>query len=112
MLHRENYVAWKSASKAASTDKSIENSLLREINTEANLWKKILERILNVILFLSERGLPLFGSSQRIGDRSNGNLPDIIELLGMYDPVLQDNVRKVRESQNNQKSMHNIMCPS
>ena len=56
------------ATKAASTGRSINNLLLTELNTEANNWKQLLERFLNVILFLSERGLAFWGSSQRIGD--------------------------------------------
>ena len=66
---------------------------LTELNTEANNWKQLLERFLNVILFLSERGLAFFGSSQRIGDCENGNFLGIIELLSKYDPLLAEHVK-------------------
>ncbi|XP_065658749.1 zinc finger MYM-type protein 1-like [Hydra vulgaris] len=66
---------------------------------------KLLERLLNVILFLSERGLALFGSSQHIYDPDNGNFLGIIELLSKYDPILSEHVKKVHESQLNKKRL-------
>ena len=39
------------------------------------------------------------GSSQRIGDRSNGNSLRLIELLSHYDKVLGESVTQVAQSQ-------------
>ena len=103
--HKNNYVEWKSANKAATVECSIENLLIAQLTTEANNWKKILERILSVILFLSERGLAFFGSSKRIEDPSNGNFLGIVELLSKYDPLLSEHVKLVRESQESGKRM-------
>ncbi|XP_065675525.1 uncharacterized protein LOC136091744 [Hydra vulgaris] len=83
IYHKENYVVWKSA----------------KLKTETENWKKLFQRILNVIIFLSERGLELFGSNQRIGDQANGNFLGIIELLSKYDPFSAEHVKHVRESQ-------------
>lgn len=103
--HKENYVTWKSASKSASSKSSIDDLLLSELKVETNMWKNLLERILNIILFLSERGLALFGSTQRIGDCTNGNFLGIVELLGKYDTLMSDHVKRVRESQESQQRM-------
>ncbi|XP_065678216.1 uncharacterized protein LOC136093185 [Hydra vulgaris] len=65
--------AEKSASRAALCETSVDNLLLSELKTETENWKKLFQRILDVIIFLSERGLALFGSNQRIGDRANRN---------------------------------------
>ena len=54
---------------------------------------------------MSERGLALSGSNQQIGDRSNGNFLGIIELLGKYDPLLSEHVKRVKESQQSKKKM-------
>ncbi|XP_065681481.1 uncharacterized protein LOC136095155 [Hydra vulgaris] len=71
----------------------------KKLKTETENWKKLFQRLLDVIIFLSERGLPLFGSNQRIGDQANGNFLGIIELLSTYDPLLAEHVKHVRESQ-------------
>ena len=60
---------------------------------------KILARIIDVVIFLGERGLPLPGSSQRIGDVHNGNFLGPIQLLSHYDPLLQEHVTKIKVSQ-------------
>ena len=99
IYHKENYVVWKSASRAALCETSVDNLLLSELKTETENWKKLFQRILDVIIFLSERGLALFSSNQRIGDRANGNFLGIIELLSKYDPLLAEHVKHVRESQ-------------
>ena len=54
-LHKESYVAWKSASKAARAEKFFDHLLLTELSAESNYWMKILRRKLDVVLFLSER---------------------------------------------------------
>ena len=59
------------------------------ILSEAHKWKMILARIIHIVVFLGERGLPFRGSSQRIGDIHNGNFLGLIELLAHYDPILQ-----------------------
>ena len=59
------------------------------ILSEAHKWKMILARIIHIVVFLGERGLPFRGSSQRIGDIHNGDFLGLIELLAHYDPILQ-----------------------
>lgn len=55
----------------------------------------MLKRVIDVILFMGERGLAFCGSSQKIGC---GNFLGIIELLSHYDPLLREHVTKVPES--------------
>ena len=67
-LHKENYIKWKEASNAAMRGSLIGNYISDQIKDESNKWKKNLHRILDIILFLSERGLAFQGSSHHIGD--------------------------------------------
>ncbi|XP_047139130.1 uncharacterized protein LOC124815034 [Hydra vulgaris] len=68
IYHKANYVVWKPASRAALCETSVDNLLLSELKTETEIWKKLFQRILDAIIFLSERGLALFGSNQRIAE--------------------------------------------
>ena len=65
----------------------------------------MLERIIDVILFLGERGLAFRGSSQRIGDFQNGNFLGVLELISDYDPLLEEHLIEVRESQSKGERM-------
>ena len=62
-------------------------------------WRDLLKRILDVILFLGQRGLALKGDSNLIGDPSNGNFLGILELLSHYDSTLKEHIEHVRKSQ-------------
>ena len=84
---------------------SADHLLLREFSAESNYWIKILGRILDVVLFLSERGLTFFSSSNHIGDPENGNFLGIIELFNKYDPLLSEHVEKVRKPQQSHKRL-------
>ena len=69
--------------------------LNRSIENETAIWKALLHRILQVVLFLGERGLAFRGDSQRTGDPNNGNFLGILELIGQYDKILGDHLSKV-----------------
>ena len=71
----------------------------KNILSEAERWKMLLERILDVVIFLGERGLAFRGDSERIGDAHNGNFVGILELLSRYDPLLREHVNKVKVAQ-------------
>ena len=91
---------------------SIDNYIVDQIKSESNKWKKILHRILDIILFLSERGLAFTGSSQHIGDIHNGNLLDIVELLSKYDSVLAEHVTLVHNAQESGKRLQVHCLPN
>ena len=78
----------------------------REIVTETERWRNILKRILDVILFLAERGLAFRGDEEKLGSVHNGNFLGFIEVLAKFDPVLDDHLKRVRRSQeDDQKRM-------
>lgn len=49
-------------------------------STEGSYWKSLLLRVVAVIKFLCERGLPLRGDNELIGSPKNGNFLGILEL--------------------------------
>lgn len=55
--------------------------------------------ILDVILFLGERGLDFRGRSNHVEDHDNGNFLEILESVNHYDPVLREYLDKVKKSQ-------------
>ena len=90
--HKENYIAWIQAMEADLSASSIENYFTPNL---------MLSHILNVILFLSERGLAFRRTSERIGDIHDGISLGIFEFLSKYDPILADHVERVRNTQEN-----------
>ena len=100
--HKACYVAWRQFEMRIKNQTSVDSLLMENIKTEAMRWRQILRRILNVVLFLGERGLAFRGNSSIIGDPGNGNFLGILELISNYDPILQEHLHKVKESQKKQ----------
>ena len=86
--------------KSLQCDSTVDQYLLHSIRSKAAYWKQILHRVLDVILFLGERGLAFRGDNQLIGDSRNGNFLGILELISHYNPILEEHLNKVKTSQN------------
>ncbi|XP_013777812.1 zinc finger MYM-type protein 1-like, partial [Limulus polyphemus] len=97
--HRECDLAWRKLESYLLSETGVDTIFEASIKTEAVKWYNILKHIIDVVLFLGERGLAFNGSSHRIGDSSNGNFLGLIELLSRWDPILQEHVLSVEESQ-------------
>ena len=57
-------------------------------------WKKVLERVIETIIFISERGLAFRGSDEIVGSKDNGNYLGILELVARFDPFLSQHIKK------------------
>ena len=97
--HRQNYLQWCTTERRLAVSSGVDMQLEKELLSEVQKWREILKRIIDVVLFMRKTGLAFRGSSQRIGSINNGNFLGIIELLSRYDPVLQEHIKKVTESQ-------------
>lgn len=61
---------------------------------ESAYWTRVLRRVVEVIKFLTERGLAFRGDNETHGDPSNGNFLGCIDLLAKFDPFLEEHVRR------------------
>lgn len=86
--------------------KGIDSHLQQEIQLEVDRNKAILERILDVTLFLALRNLPFRGSTETLGDVRTGHFLGTVELVAKYDPLLNDHPRKVKEKRPSTRVTH------
>src|SRR5713101_6292033 len=86
-IHKENNRIY--VNRSNKQNKNFRNHNKIEMSNNINYWKNILVRIVEVIKFLSSRGLPLRGNNQIIGNINNGNYLGCIELLAKFYPLLQ-----------------------
>lgn len=99
--HRACYIEWRQCEMRYRIGSSVDSLLQENIKNEVDRWKDILRRILDVILFLGERGLAFRGSGSLIGDPKNGNFLGILELISHYDPIMCAHLEKVKQLQVN-----------
>ena len=55
VAHKKCYISWRELERRIAADAGISDLLDKSILSEANKWKMLLTRILNVIVFLGER---------------------------------------------------------
>uniref|UniRef100_A0A8C5GFL1 TTF-type domain-containing protein n=1 Tax=Gouania willdenowi TaxID=441366 RepID=A0A8C5GFL1_GOUWI len=89
--HRRCMLSLAHRSKHLGT---VDASLGRQIEAEGQYWKDVLRRVVAVIKFLSERGLPFRGDDELLGSPHNGNYLGILELLAQFDPFLKEHLQK------------------
>ena len=58
------------------------------MQAETKYWRAVLTRVIDVMIFLSSRGLAIRGSDEKLGSVHNGNFLGIVELLSKYDSFL------------------------
>lgn len=70
-------------------ENSLDQSFKINAENEITYWRKVLRRIVEVIKFLSSRGLAFRDNNQILGSKQNGNFLGIIELVSKFDPFLE-----------------------
>nr|XP_047133848.1 uncharacterized protein LOC101240817 [Hydra vulgaris] len=78
-----------------STGLTVDTLNEKFIRQETKRWNQVFERLVASVQFLAERNLAFRGSEEQIGNPHNGNFLGVIELLGKFDPVMQDHIQKI-----------------
>nr|XP_025036239.1 zinc finger MYM-type protein 5-like [Pelodiscus sinensis] len=82
-----------------SVEKNIDSIQQKLIDQEAKCWHQVFERLVAVIQLLAERNLSFRGFDKRLGTSHKGNFLGVIELLGKFDPVMQEHLRRLQKSE-------------
>ena len=72
----------------------VNRQLVQDTELESKYWCEVLRMIIDVIVFLSTRGLAFRRHDEIIGSFHNGNFLGIIKLLSKYDPFLATHIEK------------------
>lgn len=88
--HREAMLSFASRQREVGR---VDFLAAKEVEEERSYWRQILKRLIDVLVFLAERGLAIRGANEIIGSAHNGNYLGIIELLAQYDAVLASHIR-------------------
>lgn len=90
---KEHFNCMRQYLEFCSQNTRIDKSSVQALKNEEQYWHKVLTRVLSVVRFLAERGLPFRGTTETIGSPNNGNFLGIIEVLAEYDPFLQQHIQ-------------------
>jgi hypothetical protein len=78
----------------ATQQARIDYRLVVEQDRERKYWRNVLHRVIAVVKFLAERGLPFRGSDEILGSPHNGCFLGCLELISSFDSFLADHLKK------------------
>lgn len=97
--HISALTAWIELQTRLQEDCTIDANLQKIVQAETHRWEAVLERLLSIIIFLSEQGLALRGDSDVLYQRNNGNFLKTVEFLAKFDNVMAEHVRKITDNE-------------
>nr|XP_047123047.1 LOW QUALITY PROTEIN: zinc finger MYM-type protein 1-like [Hydra vulgaris] len=89
---------WKILETNLKSNNTIDAEIISFTENEKKKWRNILSRLLDVTLFLAKQNLPFRGHQEDESSLNKGNLLELVDLLSMYDPILKEQLIKLRES--------------
>ena len=93
--HTRCMEAWHTLKIGMATMKTVDWQHMDLIEKEKQYWREVLCRIISIICHLAERNMAFRGSTETLGDPSNGNFLGQVELMAKYDPVMREHLRRI-----------------
>nr|XP_047129073.1 uncharacterized protein LOC124809220 [Hydra vulgaris] len=105
--HFKCFEQWMTLRKGIANQATIDEQQQKLLHKERTFWRAVLERILDITLFLSPRNIAFRGSDTTIGSKSNGNFLGVFELLAEYDTVLIELMHRIQDKDTKEHYLSN-----
>ena len=90
---------WNELRLRLRKNKTIDDNLQWEIAKEREHWRQVLVRIVSAVKFLAKHNLAFQEKNEKLYQDNNGNFLSIVEMVGEFDPVMQDHIRRIQTSE-------------
>ena len=79
--HKKSFNQWLLLNEGINTQSTVDKQAMKIFLAERTFWRNVLERLIDIVIFLGERNLAFRGSDETLGSSQNGNFLGLFELL-------------------------------
>ncbi|XP_056857419.1 uncharacterized protein LOC130506754 [Raphanus sativus] len=90
---------WMELEMRLQKKQTIDKCVQEEIEKEKNHWRELLLRLFSVVEYLAKSNIAFRGSNDKIGQENNGNFLGNIEMIGKFDPVMREHIRRITKGE-------------
>lgn len=72
----------------------VDQGLQQQLLEQKKYWINVLRRVVAIVKFLAQRGMPFRGDDDQLGSIHNGNFLGIMELIAQFDPFLDSHLKE------------------
>ncbi|XP_028055972.1 zinc finger MYM-type protein 1-like [Camellia sinensis] len=90
---------WIELEERLGKHQTINKSMQEQVNKEKEHLRRVLLMIIAVVKTLAKNNLPFRGSHEKIYEESNGLFLSIIEMIGEFDPTMEQHLRRIEKGE-------------
>lgn len=105
VCHLRSYIKWKDLCVSLQDMGGIDAALQQNIKQEEEKWRKILKAVVDVVLFLAKRNLPLRGTRSTIDYYDSGLFLATLQLVGRYNVEVGQHLENISNSRESGKRL-------
>lgn len=98
-IHITNMRSWHKLQKRLKSKTTINQNNQNLLHLEAQHWRGVICRVIAIICHPTERNQGLRGHTNVLYDPQNGNFLSLVELMGLFDPVMTEHLRLIQNKE-------------
>ncbi|KAI8527135.1 hypothetical protein RHMOL_Rhmol12G0052200 [Rhododendron molle] len=90
---------WIELERRFQKNQTIDKSVQERVIKEREHWRGVLLREIALVEALAQNNLPFRGENEKIYQRNNGNFLCFIQMMGKFDLVMQEHLRRIEKGE-------------